>query len=849
MTALRMLASRLGALALVVFAVPALAATDAVPTPGAIKLSYVHRVMNERMELKRERQARRRPKGRKGGESLRPAPREEGWTAPSMPHRSVPILRGAGGPPTNHLVNDRTGDAGNSGQCETSIAAFGDKLVAAWNDGEGFNIAGDTQGWGYSADGGATWTDMGAPPKIPGISGFQWTSDPVLAVNEKTGAFYYTALWGSPATGDDSYIGIIKGRFTGSTFTWGTPRVVRRGAGLQLDKQWIVADSSSGRLLVSYTNFNAQGSQIEFQFADSNGVSWSSPRLISLLNSTERGFVQGSRPAVTADGTVYVMYYLIGIDPNDPNAVLPDYFRVARSVDGGTTFSSPVTAATFWTNFGTGAPGFNRPVGIQFAGMAVDRGFDAHRGRVFLTFAESINWLDDVVNVGQSGYRSEIESNDVPGTATPIVVGNSLRGDVSAAADIDFFAAPLVAGQHLIVEADSAAAGLVMSLRLVATDGATFLTYTNNRPADGQSMPLAWMFTAPATGTYYIRVRSLGGTGGYRLRTGYASRGSERGRDQRDVFVTSSDDGTTWSNPVRANASPVGYDDWLPEVAVASNGGVYCSWFDFRDAAAATNGGQSSIRMAFSADGGASVAELGRVTDALSDWTNSGSNIAPNQGDYQFLFASETSIHSCWSDVRLGNPDVFTASLPLLATGMQVRLQSAQAAPRDVQLVWQVTPPDTLTARLYRSDDGGPYNYLDLVTANGSGRIAYTDTTALVDHTYRYRLGVFIGGVEYYFGQANVTILSNYPLALGRAWPNPTSGGSFSIAATFATSGPATLTLHDLTGREVLRHTLNFSLGPHTVVVTPPSTLRQGVYVVTLRQNNRNVSTRVTYLR
>ena len=82
---------------------------------------------------------------------------------------------------TNRLINNRGGDVlAGSGQCEVSIAAHGQNVVAAWNDGEGFAPpGGSTQGFGYSTNGGVTWVDGGIPPTTNvGL----WTSDPVITV-------------------------------------------------------------------------------------------------------------------------------------------------------------------------------------------------------------------------------------------------------------------------------------------------------------------------------------------------------------------------------------------------------------------------------------------------------------------------------------------------------------------------------------------------------------------------------------------------------------------------------------------------------------------------------------------
>jgi hypothetical protein len=62
-------------------------------------------------------------------------------------------------PPTNVMVNNPAGDGPVAGQSETSIAGFGDVMVAAWNDFPA-NGVNDQQGWGYSSDGGVTWATV-----------------------------------------------------------------------------------------------------------------------------------------------------------------------------------------------------------------------------------------------------------------------------------------------------------------------------------------------------------------------------------------------------------------------------------------------------------------------------------------------------------------------------------------------------------------------------------------------------------------------------------------------------------------------------------------------------------------
>ena len=49
---------------------------------------------------------------------------------------------------------------------------------------------------------------------------------------------------------------------------------------------------------------------------------------------------------------------------------------------GGATFGAAHDAVSFFANYGTGSPGFNRPLGIEFPSLAVDRSGHLHDGRI-----------------------------------------------------------------------------------------------------------------------------------------------------------------------------------------------------------------------------------------------------------------------------------------------------------------------------------------------------------------------------------------------------------------------------------------------------------------------------------
>ena len=553
--------------------------------------------------------------------------------------------------PTNVAASDRTLDLlPGSGQAESAIATWGDYTIIAWNDGDGFpggSQAPHVQGYGYSTDGGATFTDGGP---LPASGGIVWTSDPVMTVNEKTGEFWYCGLV-NPTAGTNG-IGIVRGTFSGSTLNWDAPIIPVSVSNFTnfTDKQWMVADSSNGNLYITWTDFFSSGNRIYFIRSTDNGATWSVPAQMNSLPANGR--VQGSRPVVGPDGEVYVVWKEIG-------TTALDLMRISKSINGGASFGTISTAASYYDNFGTGAPGFNRERAVSFPSIAVDRTTGPDRGRVYLTYHESLNYYDDALSY--AGNLVETESNNSAGTADAFTMGARLRGTLTSN-DQDWFSFTATAGTSYLFWVDSIPAPLY-SARIFCTDGIQRLSFAGdlNTPAGAQGI-MVW--TAPSNGTYYFRMFwvSGAGTGGYAVHTGVANAGAEPGRDHRDVMVKRSDNGTTWSGPSRVNDDLARYDDWLPEVIVGSDGCPYVTWFDWRDDNL-TCAGRSHIYVSRSGDGGATWVANERVSDVTSDWTSTFTNIAPNQGDYSHMAAGVRTVAWTWADVRNGDADAYAAKL------------------------------------------------------------------------------------------------------------------------------------------------------------------------------------------
>ena len=575
--------------------------------------------------------------------------------------------------PPNYRVNNRDSDRlGGSTQSEATIAAHGSHLVAAWNDAESGSTG--ALGYGWSADGGVTWFDGGGLEAGGDLA--RWVSDPVVTVNERTGMFYLAGMAITPRA--QNAIGVLRGRFDDGEFEWEEPVLARIVRDTLPDKPWIVADSTTGYVHLTYTAFYRAGpvqiDQIEYQRSRDDNRSWERPRVLS--SGRDLGLVQGSRPAVGPDGELHVIWTAVDTSLAGGGR---DWIRSRASTDYGGSFGIEDDVAGIYSNFGTGAPGFNRGYGIVFPGLAVDRSNGPYRGRVYATWNEGLDYFDDAP--GDSNPRFEREPNPRPQTATPFNIGETVRGAITAANDIDIYRFFAEDSTTVILYLDSLAISLDVAARLLCSDGESRLAYS--APVwPGRTRVL--MFTLPRSDIYYLRLDPIGGrTGGYRLRTGLvAAGGTERARDHRDVFVAARDRRGRWETPVRVNHSDPRFDDWMPEVAVAANGRAYVAWYDWRDEVAATCGASSNVFLARSDDGGRVWNEVGAMSSAQTDWTSVASLIAPNQGDYIAMYANEDAVTVAWADGREGDPDVVMSRHALERDPLPVPFQPGAAIER-----------------------------------------------------------------------------------------------------------------------------------------------------------------------
>ncbi len=236
-----------------------------------------------------------------------------------------PIPRGAAAVGPNVLVNDRALCPNGRGlqQNETAIAVGGggDVVVVAFNDARG--AAGACQeehaavGWGYSLDGGATFTDGGALPGSALFSG----GDPWLGVSPDGGTFYLSGL----RTGLQG-IGFYRGVLDGGRIAWDEPTVISF-PGHVMDKEAFAVDPSTNIIHLAYTRL---GQRVYVTTSFDAGHTWTPAATV------RASFAQGAFPVVDNLSTLYIAYNVGWPGANQAATV-------ARSLDGGATFSEVVS--------------------------------------------------------------------------------------------------------------------------------------------------------------------------------------------------------------------------------------------------------------------------------------------------------------------------------------------------------------------------------------------------------------------------------------------------------------------------------------------------------------------------
>jgi hypothetical protein len=332
---------------------------------------------------------------------------------------------GTGQPPrigTNVRVNapQRLFPAGLIGRSETTIAAAsgGSKLVAGWNDADGFCgapfFAGCTvppvpglSGFGYCSNGGVTWIDGGAPPLFG--KDIITRGDPWLDVGGADGQTFFYANLAVKQNGVSVGVSVHRGRFNGPNFAWfdvqafDSPRNAIRPEADFYDKEAIATGKGGSKsAFVSVTNFQEICDEPQFGFGQievwrthDGGETWQGPAIAgpepadSVASCGNLGTLQQSSvPAVGPGGEVYVVWQY---GPSfTPAMSTSAQIVVARSLDGGATFEPFTVVANINTMRANPPVGYNRPRINDHPRIDVAQD-GPFRGRVYVAYYTAVS--------------------------------------------------------------------------------------------------------------------------------------------------------------------------------------------------------------------------------------------------------------------------------------------------------------------------------------------------------------------------------------------------------------------------------------------------------------------------
>ncbi len=293
-------------------------------------------------------------------------------------------------------------------QNEISVAANpadGGNLVIGSNDyrlrGQGGSV---WVGVYTSKDAGKSWLTQLLPGYPTGPTGvlstYQFGGDPIVGFDASGHAYAGGIFFRGTRTGNDiKDVSIYVSRSDDGGVTWNEPVLVALGKGQSPfhDHPQMAVDATGGandgNVYVSWTRFGGVG-QIDIYVATSrdHGASWSALQVSGPIPQGDaEGFYQDSMAAIGPNGEVYVVWDETFLE----NGAIPRmHLWMSVSLDGGRTFASP------WIADADVVPIFLPNASYRYGSYpaaAVDTTTGAHRGRLYLSWADSRNGNADIL--------------------------------------------------------------------------------------------------------------------------------------------------------------------------------------------------------------------------------------------------------------------------------------------------------------------------------------------------------------------------------------------------------------------------------------------------------------------
>ncbi|PYV43225.1 MAG: hypothetical protein DMG06_11475 [Acidobacteria bacterium] len=399
---------------------------------------------------------------------------------------------------------------------------------------------------------------------------------------------------------------------------------------------------SGTNIVVVYNDDSLFSYGCSFSFSNDGGQSWKQ----ALPSLFPFGYGQGD-PVVAAGPNGVIYHAQLATNTFGDDAV-----AVSKSKDGGATWSLPVNAAL-------SLPGYLEAHDKEW--LAVDNSNNTTSGNVYVSWSH-FNFNSDTDEIlfvrSLDGGRSWSKAKRVGNTSDSSSVVQSSAIAVGPG------------GEVYVAYYDSKLPGIVVAKSI---DG-------------GQS------FGEPVQALVHSSIRfgrTLGGGFDVQPSPSIAvdnSSGPNRGTiyiaadikpsDPADlsdvVLVKSTDGGSKWSPPVRANDDQTATDQFHPSLAVAPDGTLGLMWYDRRNDP--QNNVLLDVYLTTSSNGGKSFNPNRRVTSASWMLVPTPFGLRTHyHGDYNQMSSGELGFVLNWADDRSGrDSDIYAAVLPVSEASKQI---------------------------------------------------------------------------------------------------------------------------------------------------------------------------------
>jgi hypothetical protein len=295
--------------------------------------------------------------------------RHDGGSDPGIVECNSDATGGSTPDPTTTDADSDSNDGGGERQGNEPFVAVDptntSQIAVGWNDYCLTDFAAGWEGFAFSTNGGASWTDSLVPgyPQDTSTEGQEsplfgrqaFAGDPIAAFDNAGNLFVGGIAFNRvDATNGDVFVSTYLTNPSGPLpWDYERTRIVGEGTpsrffqGIFQDKPMLEVDRTGGEhdgnVYVCWSRFTGFGqNKIYFSRSTDSGETFSTPMQIHRTN--EFVSVQGCDIAVEADGDVYLTFRTFTANPQRPEGL-----AFARSADGGLTFSAARLIRTITT--------------------------------------------------------------------------------------------------------------------------------------------------------------------------------------------------------------------------------------------------------------------------------------------------------------------------------------------------------------------------------------------------------------------------------------------------------------------------------------------------------------------